>query len=286
MAKISTYPADATPSLSDMVIGTDVNDANNTKNYSIGSILGLANLGTYVPYTGATANVDLGSNDLTTLGTLYSFIVDASSFIVGGYVDFIGGSSELRVGGNAGLSGEVFASGGSGLSPYWSPINTLISNNLWKGSFYDSVTQTLTGGANVAVPMILGTTDPLATNGVSVVSDGVNLTRITFANTGIYNIMFSSQFTNSGGTGQTVDIWLRKNGSTAAANVPDTNGKIHLQSNQNYVMAMWNYFIAINAGDYSQLMWTATSTNITMVAEAATAVHPATPSVIVTVNQV
>lgn len=158
--------------------------------------------------------------------------------------------------------------------------------NTYKGSFYDVITQTLTGGANVGIPVILRTTDTNATNGVSVVTDGTNLTRITVANAGVYNIMFSSQLANSAGSSQTVDFWLRKNGSTAAANIADTNGKVVLQSNTNFVMAAWNYFVALNAGDYIQLMWTATSTNITMVADPANAVHPATPSIILTVNQI
>lgn len=158
--------------------------------------------------------------------------------------------------------------------------------NLYKGSFYDNITQTLTGGPNVAVPVRLNITDASATNGISVVTDGTNLTRITVANTGVYNLLFSAQLANSGGTGQTVDFWLRKNGATAAFNVADTTGKVVLQSNTNFAMAAWNYFIALNAGDYIYLMWTATSTNVTMVNTVANAVHPASPSIIVTLNQV
>ena len=158
--------------------------------------------------------------------------------------------------------------------------------NLYKGSFYDNFTQTLTGGANVAVPVRLNTTDALATNGISVVTDGTNLTRITVANTGVYNLLFSAQLANSGGGAQTVDFWLRKNGATAAFNVADTTGTVVLQSSTNFTMAAWNYFIKLDAGDYIYLMWTATSTNITMVNAVANAVHPASPSIIVTLNQV
>jgi hypothetical protein len=165
-------------------------------------------------------------------------------------------------------------------------VPDVISSSFYKGSFYDIITQTLTGGANVGVPVILRTTDTSATNGVSIVSDGTNLTRITVANTGVYNLLFSAQLANSAGSSQVVDFWLRKNGSTAAANIADTNGKVQLQSNNTYVMAAWNYFVSLNAGDYIQLMWTATSTNITMVTEAANGVHPATPSIILTLNQV
>jgi hypothetical protein len=42
MARISSYPIDATPTLSDKVVGSDVNDLNATKNYTIGDILSLS----------------------------------------------------------------------------------------------------------------------------------------------------------------------------------------------------------------------------------------------------
>jgi hypothetical protein len=42
MARISTYQIDSTPTLSDKVIGTDVNDFNVTKNYTISDIVALA----------------------------------------------------------------------------------------------------------------------------------------------------------------------------------------------------------------------------------------------------
>lgn len=41
MAKISDYVVDGTPSLGDKLIGTDVNDSNITKNYTISDILSL-----------------------------------------------------------------------------------------------------------------------------------------------------------------------------------------------------------------------------------------------------
>jgi len=67
MAKISTYATTA-PDLGDMLIGTDVNDMNNTKNFTIGSLLSLPGSTAYVPYTGALFNVNLGGNDITALG--------------------------------------------------------------------------------------------------------------------------------------------------------------------------------------------------------------------------
>lgn len=65
MAKISTYPGPSSPSLSDMLIGTDVNDMLMTKNFTISDIISVAGSSTYVPYTGATANVVLGLYNIT-----------------------------------------------------------------------------------------------------------------------------------------------------------------------------------------------------------------------------
>lgn len=43
MAKISTYVSDSSVNLSDKLIGTDVDNSNQTKNFTIGSIVSLAN---------------------------------------------------------------------------------------------------------------------------------------------------------------------------------------------------------------------------------------------------
>lgn len=72
MAKISTYPILSTPTVNDILIGTDVDDLNITKNFSIGSIIGIVG-NQFVPYTGATGNVNLGAFNIT-----------ATSFIVAG----------------------------------------------------------------------------------------------------------------------------------------------------------------------------------------------------------
>ena len=51
MARISTYPIISTPTVDDLLIGTDVNDLNITKNFTIGEIGGLIGQD-YVPYVG------------------------------------------------------------------------------------------------------------------------------------------------------------------------------------------------------------------------------------------
>jgi hypothetical protein len=109
MARISTYPIISEPTLNDLLIGTDVEDLNITKNFTIGDIASLIIGGSYVPYVGATENVDLGAFDIT-----------SSAFIVGGGLatQFLkaDGSLDATVYQPAGnyitqLSGEATASG-------------------------------------------------------------------------------------------------------------------------------------------------------------------------------
>lgn len=158
------------------------------------------------------------------------------------------------------------------------------SSYLAKACFFDNLAQTLTGGANVGVPVIFR--GNYVANYISIVSDGTNLSRITFLKDGYYRISASINLSNSAGASQTADIWVRKNGSTAAANLSDTNRKAQLQSNSNYVLVSFDYILYFSVNDYIQLMWAATSTNVTMAIEASNAVHPNTPSAYITINQI
>ncbi len=144
MAKISTYPIISTPTLNDLLIGTDVEDLNITKNFTIGDIASLIIGGSYVPYIGATENVDLGSFDIT-----------SSAFIVGGGLatQFLkaDGSLDATVYQPAGnyitqLSGEATASGPGNATVTLS--NSAVINKVLTGL-------TIAGDAVVATDSIL-----------------------------------------------------------------------------------------------------------------------------------
>jgi hypothetical protein len=150
------------------------------------------------------------------------------------------------------------------------------------GAFQDNTSQTASS-INTAYAVKLNTTD--LTNGVTVVNDGSsNPTRITLANTGIYNIQFSLQLEKTGGSGNMIaDIWIRKNG----VDIPSTTGKVVLtgSANASPVIAAWNYVLDLSGGDYIQLMWSTSNTNIEIIAAVATSPHPAIPSAILTITQ-
>ena len=142
------------------------------------------------------------------------------------------------------------------------------------GSFYDTTTQTA-AAINTAYAMTFNTTD--LSFGVT---RGSPTSRIYVDRPNVYNIQFSAQLDKtSGGTGL-VWIWLRKNG----VDVPDSTGFVRLQGNSAELLAAWNYLTQLNAGDYIELMWEVDDTSVQILYEAATAVHPATPSVILTVS--
>ena len=142
------------------------------------------------------------------------------------------------------------------------------------GSFYDTTTQTA-AAINTAYAMTFNTTD------LSVgVTRGSPTSRIYVDRPNVYNIQFSAQLDKTSGGVGLVWIWLRKNG----VNVPDSAGQIRIQGNDAEVVAGWNYIIQLNAGDYIELMWEVDDTSVQILYDPATAVHPAVPSVILTVT--
>jgi hypothetical protein len=134
----------------------------------------------------------------------------------------------------------------------------------------------------VAYPITLNNTDP-DSNGVSIVSNS----RITFANSGVYNIEFSVQADRVSGSGtDTIDIWFRKNG----ANLPESNGVITVSGGAAAAktIAAWNFMLELVANDYVELIWRTSDTRLELIHEPAgtSPTRPAVPSVIVTAHQV
>jgi hypothetical protein len=142
------------------------------------------------------------------------------------------------------------------------------------GSFYDTTTQTA-AAINTAYAMTFNTTD--LSFGVT---RGTPTSRIFVDRPNIYNVQFSAQVDKTSGGVALVWVWLRKNG----VNVPDSAGQIRIQGNNAEILAAWNYVIQLNAGDYIELMWEVDDTSVILLAEAASAVHPSIPSVILTVT--
>ena len=118
-------------------------------------------------------------------------------------------------------------------------------------------------------------------------------TKIVFQYPGVYNLQFSAQLDRVDGSGNAdVNIWLRKNGTTGAANVPRSDTRITMTGNagSSKTVAAWNLMFTAVPGDFFQLVWTTEDTDIQIVAEPADTTvgqeRPAIPSVILTVYKI
>ena len=156
----------------------------------------------------------------------------------------------------------------------------LAGNKLFNyGQFSDTTTQS--GSANTAYAKKLNTID--FAHEVTIVSGS----RITVANTGIYNLQFSSQLANSANTNITFDIWLAYTGS----NYANTNTQIDVNKSAGQLgrtVAAWNFMLPIKANDYVEIMWSCNA-DTGLLAAAGTQTNPtrpAIPSVIATLTQI
>jgi hypothetical protein len=149
---------------------------------------------------------------------------------------------------------------------------------LYYGSFYSTQLQTTVGNEQKA--MTFNNTDATATLGFSIVANS----RITAANAGIYNIAFSAQLKKTSGGGATqIYIWIKKNG----VNIPESNTTLSLANNGDLLVAAWNLFLQLNAGQYVELYWYATAPSIQLFYNATPVVGlPDIPSVIATINRI
>jgi hypothetical protein len=150
------------------------------------------------------------------------------------------------------------------------------------GAFHDTTTQTAAAATITAIT--LNATD--LSVGVAL---GTPTSRIVITNAGIYNLQFSLQLANTSAQIDDVTIWLRKNGvdvsnSAGLTGVPNKHGAIN-----GHVILGWNYLLTAAANDYFELYWTTdngASSIDTYPASATPPIHPASPAVILTVQQV
>jgi hypothetical protein len=148
------------------------------------------------------------------------------------------------------------------------------------GAFQDSTNQTA-ANTTTAYPVTFNTTD--FSNGVTIASNS----RITVAETGIWNLQFSIQLTNTTNASQDVDIWFRVNGT----NVANSNSRFGFAPRKGagdpyHIIAALNYFVSLNATDYVEIMWRPTDTGVSIEQYAAgtSPTRPAVPSAIVTMS--
>jgi hypothetical protein len=150
------------------------------------------------------------------------------------------------------------------------------------GAFHDESVQ-LVAIANTNYEITFTNTD--LSNGISL---GSPSSRIVIANSGIYNITFSVQLVNQSAQIQDANIFLRKNGSNLANSNSHTSMLEKHGSKHGGLIITVNFLLSINANDYIELVWNTTSTDVSIetIPLIASPSTPATPSVIITLQQI
>lgn len=145
------------------------------------------------------------------------------------------------------------------------------------GQFYDTTTQS--GSANTAYSMKFNTTDFTLNTRI------VSQSRITVDNTGVYNLQFSAQLSNTTNTNIEFDIWFAYTGS----NIPHSSTSVTVNKvagSNGRVVAAWNYAITIQANDYIEIKWACDANTGQILALPSSSIHPEIPSVIATLTQI
>lgn len=313
-----------TAELQDRLVIVDMN-AMNTNNIAVGNLAtSMFNAGLPITSSGVLVNGNLNVNGNINVSTLISssILYQSGSTKFGDSFDdthqltgsvFITGST-TQIGnntltGNTQLNGTIDVSGSTNFhnhtiimtgSMYTSGSQSitgsldikgnlnvasgsefyLAGNKLFNyGQFSDTTTQS--GSVNTAYKTKLNTTD-FAHN--VLIESG---SRIKVLNTGIYNLQFSSQLSNTANTNITFDIWLAYTGS----NVSNSNTRIDCNKSAGQVgrsVAAWNFMLPIQANDYVELMWScnASTGELFSMGTQTTPDRPAVPSVIATLTQI
>lgn len=143
------------------------------------------------------------------------------------------------------------------------------------GLFFDVANQTLTA-PNTATAVLLRQT--YLSNGVYI-NAGTD-SRVYVSVGGVYNFQFSGQLASTNSSAKAVYIWIVRNGvsigySTHAYTISGSGTQLEIN---------WNFNIDMQAGDYLELEWASSSTDVALAATVATAPHPGIPSAVMAVN--
>ena len=247
-------------------------DWNQTNNAALDFIKNKPSLGAGTVTSVGTAGLISGGTIISS-GTITTSM--ATNKLVGRFTTGTGIMEEVTIGSGLTLTGAGVLNNSATPTPTG-----------YYGAWQDITTQTAAAD-NVGYAMQFGTID--YENEVRIVTDGTNLTRITFDNTGIYNLNFSVQIQNTDNAEHDVTIWIRKNG----VDVPGSAGYVTVPKRRStgaglegHTISGWNYLLSIVGGDYYQIMWSTTNhTNISLQFYAAGNPPPSTASTLAIVTQ-
>lgn len=195
----------------------------------------------------------------------------------------VASTTEFASSGNVLIGDEVITYTGKTLTTLTGLTRGVAGTSAATHANGSAVTSAQIAAANTATLVRLNITD--FSNGVSV----VNETDITFAIGGTYNVQFSVQLINASNANDNAAFWFAQNGtnivdSSSIATTIKKDGTI-----VGAVIVAANIYVSVSPGDVIRMYWSTTTGNTILVTyprSLANPVRPASPAVILTVNQV
>lgn len=154
-------------------------------------------------------------------------------------------------------------------------VRPTIQQMQYYGQFSKTTDQT-PAASNTAYALTFTNTD--ISNGVTI---GSPASRIVVPQSGLYQFDATVQITSGNSSDKNVWVWFRKNGTDIA----NSARVVTISSNNQYFPVALNETVSLAANEYVEMMFAASSTNVTIDNVAATAFAPDAPAVILNVTQ-
>ena len=154
--------------------------------------------------------------------------------------------------------------------------------------------------AGVGVSEVQGTGSATAIGAVSITGtdfssgisiDGTDITKLVFSVAGIYNVQISAQLVNYDNAQDNITLWFAQNGTniTSSASIVTIPARKNTNIPGAALLALNIYVQTSTTNEYVQIKWTTDNGNsmiATYPSSAVAPVHPSSPAVILTAQQV